>query len=432
MRDVLTVREHEKLALGPKLTREDVADLEAVARRALKHRDGDLAASKHVGIVTTRRGLVVEILPKLDLGGESDPDHERTRQVFLRMLRCSRRLPMELPESGIRAMRRFPMLEVFVRQFLRNLETLARTGLARRYVPVEESLPFLRGRILFREQLRQNVADQTRFHVAHDELSVNRPANRLIHSALARLAPGVRSGENRQLLREIKAAFVGAGVPQAMDPHADWRKHHVDRSMRHYRPVMQWVGLFLFERGLATFSRGHVNPSLLFNMEHVFQDFVARSFRRFQNRYEVAAESPRRYLTRKGRDDAYRIEPEVSLEDGEDAFMMEPDLSLKEGERVVFVLDAKWKEVSARSGAPKHGIDQRDMYQLYAYGKRYGCRAVALVYPQTGAFETELRYRFFDGLPLICLPFDVSNPDGPQDSVRRSIQSLLRICRSRE
>ena len=155
MRDVLTVREHEKLALGPKLTREDVADLEAVARRALKHRDGDLAASKHVGIVTTRRGLVVEILPKLDLGGESDPDHERTRQVFLRMLRCSRRLPMELPESGIRAMRRFPMLEVFVRQFLRNLETLARTGLARRYVPVEESLPFLRGRILFREQLRQ-------------------------------------------------------------------------------------------------------------------------------------------------------------------------------------------------------------------------------------------------------------------------------------
>lgn len=420
MRDVFTVREHEKLAVGPMLTSEDVADLEAVARRALKFRDGDLAASKHVGIVTTRRGVVVEILPKIDLGGESDPEHERARQVFLRMLRCSRRMPMELPESGIRAMRRFPMLEIFVRQFLLNLGTLVRAGLARRYVPVEESLPFLRGRILFGEQLRRNLADQTRFHVTHDELSVDRPANRLIHSALARLAPAVRSGENRQRLRELKAAF--AGVPEAADLHADWRKHHVDRSMRHYQSVMNWVGLFLFDRGLATFSGRHVNLSLLFDMEQVFQDFVTRSFRRFQNRYEVAAESPRRYLTRKDGD----------RKDGDNAFMMKPDVSLKESEGVVFVLDAKWKEISARSGAPKHGIDQRDMYQLYAYGKRYGCRAVALVYPQTGAFETELRYRFFDGLSLICLPFDVSNPDGPKDSVQRSILALSKICRPRE
>ena len=404
MRDVLTVREHEKLAVGPKLTREDVADLEAVARRALKHRDGDLAASKHVGIVTTRRGVVVEILPKIDLGGESDPGHERTRQVFLRMLRCSRRVPVELPESGIRAMRRFPMLEIFVRQFLLNLGTLVRAGLARRYVPVEESLPFLRGRILFGEQLRRNFADQTRFHVTHDELSVDRPANRLIHSALARLAPAVRSGENRQRLRELKAAF--AGVPEAADLHADWRKHHVDRSMRHYQSVMNWVGLFLFDRGLATFSGGHVNLSLLFNMEQVFQDFVTKCFRRFQDRYRVAAESPQKYLANIN---------------GNDAFKMKPDLSLKEGEQVVFILDAKWKEIQARSDDLKHGIDQRDMYQLYAYGKRYGCCAVALVYPQTGAFKTELRYWLFDGLPLICLPFDVARPE---NSVRRSIQAL--------
>ena len=404
MRDVVTVREHEKLVVGPKLAREDVADLEGFARSALKHRDGDLSASKYVGIVTTKRGVVVEILPKIDLGGEADPGRERTRQAFLRMLRCSRRMPVDLPESGIRALRRFPMLEIFVRQFLRDLGTLARAGLARRYIPVEENLPFLRGRILFHEQLRRNVADQTRFHVSHDELSVNRPANRLIHSALARLAPGVRSSENRQLLRELKAVF--ADIPQATDLHADWRNHHVDRSMRHYRPVMQWAGLFLFDRGLATFSGRHVNLSLLFNMEQVFQDFVTQSFRRFQNRYRVAAERPQKHL--------------ASVDD-KGAFTMKPDLSLMEGTRVPFILDAKWKEIEALSDDSKHGIDQRDMYQLYAYGKRYDCRAVALVYPQTSAFKTELTYRFFDGLPLVCLPFDVTRPE---ESVRRSVQAF--------
>ena len=407
MRGVVTVREHQKLAVDSKLTKEDVADLEAFARAALKHKDGDLAASRYVGVVTTKRGVVVEILPKIDLGGEADPDHERTRQVFLRILRSSRRLPVDLPESGIRAMRRYPMLEVFVRQFLRNLGILARAGLARRYVPVEESLPFLRGRILFREQLRRNLADRARFHVAHDKLSVNRPANRLIHTALARLAPGVRSGETRQLLRELKAAF--ADVPESADVHADWRKHHVGRSMRHYRPVMQWVGLFLFDRGLATYSGRHVNLSLLFNMEQVFQDFVTQSFRRFQNHYQVAVESPEKHLA--------NIDDKV-------VFKMKPDLSLKEGKRFPFILDAKWKEIEAGSDDPRHGIDQRDMYQLYAYGKRYGCKGVALVYPRTGAFETELQYRFFDGLPLVCLPFDVTHPEGPEDSVRRSIQAL--------
>ena len=68
------------------LTAEDIAELRTVARKVLKRTDGDLAASNHVGVITTRRGLVLEILPKIDLGGEADPDHERTRQAFLRML----------------------------------------------------------------------------------------------------------------------------------------------------------------------------------------------------------------------------------------------------------------------------------------------------------------------------------------------------------
>ena len=60
----------------------------------------------------------------------------------------------------------------------------------------------------------------------------------------------------------------------------DWRRHRLDRSMRHYEPVMQWVGLFLFNRGLTTFVGRHVNLSLLFPMEEVFEDFFTRNFRR--------------------------------------------------------------------------------------------------------------------------------------------------------
>ena len=56
-----TFREHEQfVGLGS----EDRTDLAEFARKVLKRKDGDLAASNYVGIITTKRGTVVEILPE--------------------------------------------------------------------------------------------------------------------------------------------------------------------------------------------------------------------------------------------------------------------------------------------------------------------------------------------------------------------------------
>ncbi len=422
---ICTVREHDEFKLDDTLKKQDLRDLEALQRESSASaangtakpvfgwkRNGRLTAGNHVGVLTTKRGTVVEVLPKIDFGTRPDKDNEITKQHFLKMLRCHRglRKAAQLPESSISNLRRFPMLEAFVRQFLGNLNVLARGGLARRYITVEENLPYLRGRIQFPEQIRNNLADRARFFVAHDELSVNRPANRLIHSALAKLRPQVQNGENRQLLRELTAAF--ADVPPAVNLHGDWREHRVDRSMRHYGPVMQWVGLFLFNRGLTTFAGDHVNLSLLFPMQEVFEDFVTHSFRCYQRNYPVTPQGPRKYL---------------SAINGSHAFQMKPDISLRRGNRVLFILDAKWKRINGFSSNLKHGIDQADMYQLCAYGNRYRCSTVALVYPQTREFTSPLRYRFLggaernDGLTLLCLPFDVTKP---KESVEKAIRWL--------
>ena len=415
MPSIYTIQEYESFD-SSKLHQSDFEEFKAVANTSpvlQRKLNGVVAAANYVGIFTTKRGTVVEILPKIDLAGESD-SHNKTRQVFLRMLRCWRRIAESLPESRIRAVRRFPMLEVFIRQFLDNLNVLARAGLARRYLPVEENLPYLRGRLLFREQIRENLINQARFYVAHDELSINRPANRLIHSALVKLKPLVRNMESRRLLRLLRQLMEVADVPQAANPNADWQRHQVDRSMPHYGPVMQWVGLFLFGHGLATYSGRHRNLSLLFPMEQVFEDFVTHSFRSYQSDYRVTAQSPQKSLAIKIDDRGIFNQP---------AFTMKPDISLWKGAHVAFILDAKWKAIDASADAPKHGIDQDDMYQLYAYGKRYGCDAVALVYPKTGTFMTELRYRFDDRLTLICLPFNVEKP-------KESVESSMRILRT--
>lgn len=410
MPGVYSIKEHESFRTNDQLSERDLRDLREFAQsnqydQEGRHRpvlqfdrSGGLRAGNYVGIITTKRRNIVEILPKIDLVGKATPDYQETRRIFLKMLRWSRQLraAARFPNSAIRAMRRFPMLEVFVRLFLDNLGLLVRVGLSRRYVRVEENLPYLRGRILFRDQLRENLINQSRVFVEHDELNVNRPANRLIQSTLYKLKPVVRNEGNRQLLQNLETAFID--VPPAKDPHSDWRKHSVDRSMQHYKPVMRWVELFLFNRGLTTWSGSHVNQSLLFPMEEIYEDYVTHSFRRHQGRFTVVAQGPR----------------EIFMEtNGAAPFRMRPDITLRTGDgKVKFILDAKWKHFNTETDRSKPGPIQGDLYQLYSYGKRYGCKTVALIYPWSQHFMTKLTFRFFDGLKLICLPFDVADPEG--------------------
>ena len=432
----LVVREHEVLT---GLDEDEQRDLEKFAlvqptdaqsqrRPVLALRNGCLHAQNYVGIIETRRGTVIEILPKVDLsnvgdhtrrtsrhagdqtGGSTDlltgPD-EDTRRVFLTMLRDWRGLGQaQLDAARIRAIRRFDMLEAFVHLFLTSVVLLTRRGLARSYRTREANLPCLRGRILFPPHVRENLVDRSRFYVGYDEFTADRPANRLIHLALRRLVGVVRHPTNRQRIHQLRIVF--SGVPPSTNLDDDWARHRVDRSMRHYDMVMPWVGLFLFRQGLATFGGPYVNRALLFPMEEVFEDFVTAAIRRHQRRFAVRAQGPMRHLATDGA--------------GKRVLWLKPDVALMERGQVRFILDSKWKRLDP--SAPNHGVSPADAYQLFAYAKRYDCRRVVLLYPKTTMFREALQFRFADGdMALASFPFDVADPKG---TVCTMIRDLLR------
>lgn len=420
----VVVREHEALEGLDDADKDDLKHFALAnaaeddgdrVRPVLALRNGRLHARNHVGIIETRRGTVVEILPKVELASGEAGEGE-TRDVFLEMLRAYRALRFaQFSQASISALRQFTMLNVFVRLFLDDLLRLTQRGLARHYQGVEDNLPCLRGRIQFPQHIRQNAANGARFYVAFDEFTADRPVNRLIHTTLHRLR-SVAHPDHQQLLHQLRIGF--ADVPQSMHPEVDWQRHRLDRSMTHYETVMAWVGLFLFNHGLATYSGEHVNRALLFPMEEVFEDFVVDAFRRHQRQYKVKAQGPQRPFAKIG----------VA-----NAFTMKPDIALMRGGDVRFVLDAKWKAIDGKDADPKHAIAQSDIYQLYSYGRKFGCRTVALIYPKTAQFQEPLRYEFVDGLrdqplALWCFPFDVEQP---RDSVKDILGHLLGCTPSR-
>ena len=388
-------------------------DKEGRYRPVLEVRNGKLKTQNYVGVIQTRKGRVLEILPKVDFndgdyeGNDGDIDDEKatkTKHVFLQMLRTWRQIRhAKLNEGGIRAIQNFNMLEIFIRLFLENLVLLTKRGIAKHYSPVEENLSRLKGRILFPQHLRENLTNRARFYVRYDDFNANRPANRLIHSTIDKLKPLVKQSHNQQLLYQMEICFND--IPMSKYYSDDWRKHKIDRTMQHYQSVMQWVGLFLFGRGLATFSGKHIERCLLFPMEQIFEDYVADGFRKHQNAFDVKTQSTSHYL---------------ATTDNENVFQMRPDIVLR-NDGTTFILDTKWKRINDPSSNSNHGISQADMYQLFAYGKKYGCGTVALIYPQTRYFKKEFRYQFDDKLRLLCLPFDVAKPS---DSVTNIIERL--------
>ena len=407
IKEPLVVKEHQELkGLSPddqrdleKFALENQADEEGNYRPVLQLSNGKLKAQNYVGIIETHKGTVLEILPKVDFA----KDTEETKRIFFNMLRSWRGFKSlaQFNQSHIDAVRRFNMLEVFVHLFLNNLVLLTQRGLARHYQSEEDNQPYLRGRILFPQHIRENVANRARFYVGYDEFSANRPANRLIHSTIHKLMDSVRQPRNQQLLHQLRINF--SDIPQSSHLKSDWDRHQVDRSIQHYDEVMQWVGLFLFGHGLTTFAGKHVNQTLLFPMWEVFEDFVAANFRRYRENFFVHEQGPRKYLVTNGQ--GYRV------------FAMRPDISLIKQGDVQFILDTKWKRINGEESDPKHGISQADMYQLFAYGKKYGCKQVALVYPKTEQFQEMLRYKFDDELSLSCFPFDVTEPQGSVEEI---------------
>lgn len=399
----VVVREYEEISgLDEKettalrgLALEEQKDASGSYRRVLSVRGSGIHAANYVGIVEVSRKKTLLILPKVDLADRDDGERTGTREAFFKMLRDWRGLrEARFPEAAIGDLKRFEMWEAFYFLFLQSVVRLAQRGLARRYRTVERNLPFLRGRIRFPEHLRQNAMNRARFFVGYDEFSADRPANRLIRTALDRLAVRARRPRNRQLIHGLRVVF--SDIPASSQPAMDWDRRLVDRSMRHYGEVLPWVGLLLFHHGLATFGGDHRNRALLFPMEEVFEDFVTASVRRHQGEYGVRAQGP--------------MLPLATATGGRNVFFMKPDITLKKGGARRFILDAKWKRLRAAADDPKRGVSQSDLYQLFAYGKKYGVGTVGLVYPRSPAFSEPVRYSFDEKLSLVCFPFDVTEP----------------------
>lgn len=256
----------------------------------------------------------------------------------------------------------------------------------------------MKGKLLTAMQLKHNLFNKHRFYVEYDEYLQDRPVNRLIHSALYKVAQYTRLNTSQKLCRELIFAFID--VPRSHNIKQDFASMKLTRGMDHYHRPLDWARLIL-EGSTPLSMRGKTEAlSLLFPMEAVFEAYVASILRKQIRPPLVLKEQVRsRYLVHFN---------------GTRWFNLKPDILIQNQDKAVLVMDTKWKLLDSRkaNSSDKLGLSQADFYQMLAYGHKYlnGEGDLVLIYPKTDQFSEAIphSFNFDENLRLWVVPFDLA------------------------
>lgn len=399
-----------------------------------------IKTGRYVGTVQTKDGQVIEILPKIYKSGDkAEEDIALCRRVFLRMLSCFQQSQAKtFQDASLSTKENFPILEVYISRYLSEVERLLMDGLKKNYFQVEENQKFLKGKLLISRQISRNCADKTRFAVRYSKYIENIPQNRIIVATLYKLSKTSQSAVNVNRCYSLLAAF--SDIPPSTNVEADLLfSLRSNRLFSNYENLLHWSSQFLLNKGFTTFSGNHVNQSLLFSAEKLFESFIAHLFKKYAKDYAVSSQHSKYFLVDKYGDTEhgkFRLRPDIVVESKDSESFADFD---------TIIIDTKWKNLD--SGAPDKNylIDIKDMYQLYAYGQKYHLGdsyfldiipKLVLVYPYTEKFQTELKPFVYEevkakyGLKLVVYPFNLA--DEENDGYKRQVGEIMRLAANPE
>lgn len=347
-------------------TDEDSADALDFMRIGYKKPYGDVVTVKnYVGLIQLKNGFQIQVLPQISFKRDDDDGNERTKRVFLKMLRSMKDFPGKVFNEASLRIDRMNLYELFINMYLQEVRKLLKHGLRSSYIEMEDNLRYYKGKLLVSQHIRKNIAHKEKFYVSYDEFHQNRPENRLIKSTLIKLQKITSSAENSKEIRQMLTSFEM--VEPSTNYEKDFSKVVIDRNTKDYEMLMIWSKVFLMNKSFTTFSGNTSSRALLFPMERVYESYVAKEMKKafIPDGWNVSSQDQGFYLFSEPRNQ----------------FALRPDIVMKRGERII-VMDTKWKRLFDNE-YQNYGIAQADMYQMYAYSKKYNTSEIWLLYPET-------------------------------------------------
>ncbi|MFH9426188.1 McrC family protein [Streptomyces sp. NPDC017529] len=314
-------------------------------RPARGRRDGilwEVQARRTVGAVRLGQGdgtVMLRIAPKITID----------RLLYLLAHAQERRLRWQ--PDPVDASVRNELFPTIAALFTRAAERALRPGLLSGYRDREDTAMMLRGRLRAAAQLRRRPGLALPLEITYDEHTPDIPENQLLLGAARRLArlPDVPS-TLRTKLRRFDARLEGVTAPPPGAPVASWTPNRLNAR---YVPALRLAEIVLRGASFEYEDGRHVSvDGLLFNMEKVFEDFLASALGAALERHIGGRSQPH---------------PRTHHLDDQGEHILLPDLvhrlpGADGGLHPAIVVDAKYQE----------GIKRENLYQMLAYCTCFG------------------------------------------------------------
>lgn len=397
------IREYEKFNA-------DDTDVLDFMRLSYSRNLGDIITVKnYVGVVQLPSGFQLQILPKVSMSSGDDANVDDTKRIFCHMLRSLKEFSGKSFAAASLNTDRMNLYDIFISMYIQEVRQLVKRGLKSAYISEEDNLRFYKGKLQISQHIKYNFVHKERFYVKYDEFSQNRAENRLIKATLIKLRNKTNSNKNVKEINQLLMSFENVDISTNYDK--DFSSVVEDRNTKDYAQSLRWSRIFLYDESFTTFTGKDNSKALLFPMEQVFENYVAKQVSKAFSSlgWEVSVQDKRHYLF----DEPYKV------------FSLRPDIVLQKDKRTV-IMDTKWKRLT--DNVRKHyGISQADMYQMYAYAKKYKSKEIYLLYPLGDIFIKD-EIKFYtneeDGNITVNVFFvDLADMDNNMKSLKKCINN---------
>lgn len=350
----------------------------------LKPIKNGVQANNYVGVLQTKSGLTIEILPKI-AGRTEEATDTRVRQLFLEMLKAVRSINGKTFKLTNLNAKKNNLLEVFISKFLNESDMIIKRGLKSSYVTVQSNEKFLKGKLLMTQQLRKNIVNQSYFFNEYDEFMTNSAENQLIKTTLEYLLKNSRDNNNLRIIREQLVYFEFVDLTNS--PEQTFQKVSIGRNYTYYEQTLDWCRIFLSRKSFTSFKGSSLAFAILFPMEEIFEAYIAHIMKKSIPDANVSAQ-----------DKKYSLFDRTN--ETKAGYRLRPDLVVRFEDNRTTIADTKWKVLDST------GPSQTDLYQMYAYYTRYRHKSenvdkVVLIYPYSSSYsENEFRSTQFSSEEL--------------------------------
>jgi 5-methylcytosine-specific restriction enzyme subunit McrC len=229
--------------------------------------------------------------------------------------------------------------------FASNLLAELKKGMYKEYITMQDNLLVLKGKYLINENLKYNFT-KNKIYCEYDEFSPDNAMNQFFYYAVKYLQKFVK---DKKLLKQCELIFDEVEYKQIDINKLDIV--HFNRLNSRFKTSFE-IAILLLNQSIPLFSQDKKSFAFLFDMNALFERFIARIVKEKYDDVEV----PKTYISFGG-------------------LNLKPDIIVKSKN---LIIDCKYKILD------EHSISSRDdRYQMYVYANNFeNIKNIMLLYPK--------------------------------------------------